>query len=125
PSTDIEPGFLRRFVASDEELEASQLRLGSEQRGVTAATACGRGSIVELYGRLCAVQHIPGSALSSPAVEAELFDGSGSVTLVWLGRCVIGGILAGAQLRVHGRVALREGRRVIFNPEYTLEAGEL
>jgi hypothetical protein len=32
--------------------------------------------------------------------------------------------VAGAQLRVRGRITTREGRRVIFHPIYTLEAGE-
>lgn len=120
--SDATPGFFRRLVTSDSDLEASQLDVGRQQRGAASAATCDRGGIVDLYGRLRAVQHIPGSATSSQAVEAELFDGSGSVTLVWLGRSVIGGIAAGAQLRVHGRIALREGRRVIFNPSYTLEA---
>lgn len=121
--SDDGPGFLRRLISSDEELEASQLQRRGQQRGVTSAVTCARGDIVELYGRLRAVQHIPAVA-DGCAVEAQLFDGSDSVTLVWLGRSAIGGIVAGAQLRVRGRITTREGRRVIFHPIYTLEAGE-
>ncbi len=123
-ASDAEPGFLRWLIKSDEELEASQLRRQRQRRGATSTAMCDRGGLVELYGRLRAVQHIPGGAVGSPTVEAEFFDDSGSVTLVWLGRSTIGGIVAGAQLRVRGRVAIREGRKVIFNPMYTLEAGQ-
>ncbi len=120
-----EIGFLHRIVVSDEELEASRLRQRRQERGLRAVATCVRGGVAELSGRLRAVQHIPGVGFGgSPTVEAELFDGSDSVTLIWLGRSAIGGITAGARLRVRGRVALREGRKVVFNPWYILEAGE-
>ncbi len=115
--------LLRRITTSDDELEAAQLCRAAAESGATRVDSCLRGQLIELYGRLRSVQHIPGwGLLSSPTVEAELFDGSGSVTLVWLGRAVILGIMAGRQLRVRGRIAMREGRRVMYNPNYALEA---
>jgi hypothetical protein len=57
-----------------------------------------------------------------PTVEAELFDGTGSVDLVWLGRRELAGIEPGRRLRVEGVVAEREGRRTLFNPRYELRA---
>lgn len=119
----IEGSLLRRITTSDDELEAAQLCRAAAESGATRVDSCLRGQLIELYGRLRSVQHIPGwGLLSSPTVEAELFDGSGSVTLVWLGRAVILGIMAGRQLRVRGRIAMREGRRVMYNPNYALEA---
>ena len=50
----------------------------------------------------------------------ELYDGSGTVTLVWLGRREIAGISPGRQLRATGRITTNGGRRVIFNPRYEL-----
>ena len=56
------------------------------------------------------------------ALEAELYDGSDSVSLIWLGRRKIEGVAAGRQLTAHGRIGMRSGARVIYNPRYELEA---
>lgn len=55
-----------------------------------------------------------------PALEAELYDGSGSLSLVWLGRRHIAGIEPGRRLRVNGMVTDSEGTMAIFNPGYEL-----
>jgi len=52
--------------------------------------------------------------------EAELDDGSGRLTLVWLGRRAVPGITLGRRLRARGRLASDRGRAVVFNPDYTL-----
>jgi hypothetical protein len=57
-----------------------------------------------------------------PTLEAELFDGSGTVTLVWLGRRRIVGIEPGRRLSASGRLAVQGERKVIYNPFYELEA---
>jgi hypothetical protein len=44
------------------------------------------------------------------------------VTLVWLGRRNIPGIQPGATVTARGRVAVRDNRKVIYNPHYELEA---
>ena len=59
----------------------------------------------------------------TPALEAELFDGTGSVVLIWLGRREIPGIDTGRCVRVEGLVACSEGRKVMYNPSYELTAG--
>ncbi|MCA1982621.1 OB-fold nucleic acid binding domain-containing protein [Nocardioides nematodiphilus] len=56
----------------------------------------------------------------APALEAELFDGSDVVTVVWLGRRQINGIAPGVSLEVKGRIARYDGVRTIFNPRYEL-----
>ena len=55
-----------------------------------------------------------------PAVQAELWDGSGTVHLVWLGRRRIIGIEPGRHLLAHGRICSLEGARTIYNPTYDL-----
>lgn len=57
-----------------------------------------------------------------PALEAELYDGSAEVTLVWLGRRTIVGIDPGRTLRVEGRIAVRDGARLMYNPTYELRS---
>jgi hypothetical protein len=55
-----------------------------------------------------------------PALEAELFDGTDVLTVVWLGRRQIAGIAPGVSLEVQGRVGRYDGVRTIFNPRYEL-----
>jgi hypothetical protein len=55
-----------------------------------------------------------------PALVAELYDGSGSINLVWLGRRQIPGIEPGRALIASGRVTRDGEQPVIFNPRYEL-----
>jgi hypothetical protein len=76
------------------------------------------GAVVHILGTLKTVTLRPRGGV--PALEAELTDGSGCITVVWLGRRRIGGVTPGRQIRVHGRIG-RVGRdQMIFNPRYEL-----
>ena len=55
-----------------------------------------------------------------PALEAELYDGTGTITLLWLGRRRIAGIKPGCSITVTGRVGEHEHQRILYNPRYTL-----
>jgi hypothetical protein len=79
---------------------------------------------VELAGTLRAVTTRPrGGNLT---MEAELWDGTGNVTLVWLGRREIPGIQPGRRIVVHGRLTSQHGQPTIFNPAYELRpAGDI
>ena len=57
---------------------------------------------------------------SVPALVAEVWDGKGSVNLVWIGRRTIAGIEPGVFLRARGRVATVHGAPTIFNPAYEI-----
>ena len=74
--------------------------------------------VVTVAGRLKSVVYTPRETV--PTLEAELFDGSGSVTLVWLGRRRIPGIEPGRTVTARGRFAAVDGKRVIYNPWYEL-----
>jgi hypothetical protein len=112
-------GLLRRLTAPEEELEAEDLQRTCEETGATPVGTCSRGKPVTVSGRLRSVQYCPRSNL--PTLEAELFDGSGTVLLVWIGRRSIVGIEPGRAVRATGRMAVRDERKVIYNPEYELE----
>ncbi len=58
----------------------------------------------------------------APALEAELWDGTGVLTVIWLGRRRIGGISPGRSLQVEGRIGVQDKARVIYNPRYELRA---
>lgn len=57
-----------------------------------------------------------------PYLTAELFDGTGYLTLVWMGRRTIPGIGPGVRMRATGRVMMRHGRPVMFNPTFDVVA---
>ncbi|MFD0631274.1 OB-fold nucleic acid binding domain-containing protein [Catenulispora yoronensis] len=56
----------------------------------------------------------------SPALEAELYDASGGITLVFYGRRSIPGIEPGAKMRVEGMIGEMEGHLAMANPTYKL-----
>lgn len=55
-----------------------------------------------------------------PALEAELYDGTGTITLLWLGRRRIAGIKPGCSITVSGRIGVQDESRVLYNPRYSL-----
>jgi hypothetical protein len=112
--------FFDRLTASEQELEAEELQRDVANSGAVPAGDCQRGQVVSVSGRLRTVAYTPRTNL--PTLEADLYDGSDVVTLVFLGRRSIAGIEPGRQLTARGRVAIRDGRKVIYNPYYELEA---
>lgn len=110
---------LRRLTADPNELDASDLLSDVRKTaGCEPVGTCHRGKIVTVTGRLKSVTYLPQGSV--PTLEAELYDGSGSVVLVWLGRRQITGIEPGRTLTARGRVAEHQGRGVIYNPWYEL-----
>lgn len=104
--------------ASSEDLEAEELRTDTARAGCTAISQAADRERVSLRGSLRTVTLRPRGGV--PALEAELYDGSGVVTLVWLGRRRIAGVEPGRQLEVVGRIGVQDGVRVMFNPRYEL-----
>ncbi len=110
--------MLRRLTSDVEELDAENLSGDAERSGAQRADQCTSGQEVTVLGRLRSVEYGPPDAEAS--LEAELFDGTEGVTLIWLGRRRIPGIEPGRTMRVRGRLALREGRKVLYNPYYEI-----
>ena len=73
---------------------------------------------VTLRGSLRTVTLRPRAGV--PALEAELNDGSGVITVVWLGRRRIAGIEPGRAIEVEGRIGAYAGVRLMYNPRYQL-----
>jgi hypothetical protein len=112
--------FLRRLFASEAELDAEELQRDSAQSGSMPACDVRHGQMVSVTGRLRTVVYTPSTNL--PTLEADLYDGSDLVRLVWLGRRHIAGIEPGRLVTARGRIAVRDDRKVIYNPHYELEA---
>lgn len=110
--------MVRRLTASEQQLEAERLQHEAAESGCALACDVKHGDLVHVTGRLRTVVYTPRTNL--PTLEAELYDGSGTVTLVWLGRRRIAGIEPGRTVSVRGRVARQEDRCIIYNPYYEL-----
>lgn len=113
-------GRLRSLAVSDADFEAAELKESATNAGATHIDCCGAGQLVTVSGTLRSVTLRPVAGI--PAVEAELYDGSGTVLLTWLGRRRIHGIEPGRVLTATGRMNAREGIWTIFNPRYALRA---
>ena len=109
---------LERLTADDHQIDAEELRAEAASAGCEPVNMCRKGKVVTVTGRLKSVVYTPRETV--PTLEAELVDGSGSVTLVWLGRRRIPGIEAGRTLTARGRFAAFDGKQVIYNPWYEL-----
>ena len=116
------PGALRRLTnrltSPSHELEAAELRQESSDLGVvhigdvvlrTRATVSGEVRSVTLRPRD-----------ETPALDVELWDGSDSLHLVWLGRRRIAGIVPGIKMQATGRVTKQRSVTTIFNPAYEI-----
>ncbi len=110
---------LSRWANSSDQ-HARELRRRCEDSGLVAIDHAPDRTRVKLSGTLRTVTLRPRGGV--PALEAELFDGSGAITLVWLGRRQITGISPGRQLEVEGRIGVQDGVRVMYNPRYELRA---
>ncbi|MEE6281152.1 OB-fold nucleic acid binding domain-containing protein [Georgenia sunbinii] len=83
----------------------------------TAATARPRHRVT-VSGAVAAVTYP--AAGSPPSLVARLYDATGSIDLVWLGRRTVPGVAPGRRLRAEGMVSAGRHRPVIFNPVYQL-----
>jgi hypothetical protein len=111
---------LKRLAASPDEIEADELDQERQVQGCSQIQGLSDREYVTVYGHLKNVSLAPRAG--TPSLEATLYDGSGALTLVWLGRRKIAGIKPGVDLKASGRVSCQDGRRVIFNPRYELQA---
>jgi hypothetical protein len=109
---------MRRLASDDAEIEDGDLQRQVEQDGATAVAGCVERDMVTVLGRVRSLTLRPRAG--TPSLEVDLYDGTGTVTLVWLGRREIVGITPGRQLRATGRITSSGARRVIFNPRYEL-----
>ena len=114
-------GRLRKSLskwASSADMEARELKEGAVKAGCCPIAEADDRSRVELQGSIRTVTLRPRGGV--PALEAELYDGSALITIVWLGRRRIAGIEPGRQIKVVGRIGVQDRMRVMFNPRYEL-----
>ncbi len=110
--------WMKKFATDDETVDADNLSSEADASGCQHAAGCWQGQRVTIIGRLRAVELRPTDALAT--LNAELYDGTDSVSLIWLGRRSIPGVETGRTVKAKGRLAMRDGRKVIYNPDYEL-----
>lgn len=110
--------MIERLSTSQEDLHSAELQEDAEAAGCTRICDCHDRQIVKVTGTLRTVTLRPRAGV--PALEAELFDGSAALDVVWLGRRSIVGIEPGRRMIASGRISMSHGRRVLFNPKYEL-----
>lgn len=115
------PSLLRRLAASSGSLDAEELTADvAENHKAKPCAGLAAGEATEVLGRIRSVAYTPRQSV--PTLEAELFDGTGTISLVWLGRRRIAGIEPGRTLVAYGRVGEHDGARAMYNPRYELRA---
>lgn len=110
--------WLSRLTRSDLEVEADQLEARTRTLSATCIRDVALGEPVTVAGTVRSVTVRPRTDIT--ALVAELYDGTGMLTLVWLGQRQLRGVTAGRPLVAHGRVTERHGKRYLFNPRYEL-----
>ncbi len=113
---------LSRLASTDAEIEADELQAAAAESGAVPIGEVEDRHRVCVAGTLRAVTLRPRAG--APALEAELYDGSGTLSLCWLGRRRIPGITPGRAVSATGFVSYVEGHPVMFNPRYELRSAD-
>ena len=107
-----------RLTKSVTQLEADELQEDAARLGCTPMCDLQDRQEATVSGTVRAVTLRP--RVNVPALVIDLYDGSRTINLIWLGRRTIGGIQPGTYLRAHGRVTYSRGIPTIFNPSYEI-----
>jgi hypothetical protein len=110
---------LSRWASQDRD-QARELRQDTRKAGLVCIADAPLREKVVVQGTLKTVTLRPRGGV--PALEAELYDGTGSISVIWLGRRRISGISPGTTIRVAGRIGQQGDERIIFNPRYDLRS---
>ncbi len=108
----------RNLTRTRTEVEAAELQREMREAGVAPIRECHHGAFVCVTGIVRVVTVRPATA--TPALEIEVYDGSGCVSVIWLGRRRIPGIATGRRIVVSGRLTCSPNIKVIYNPRYEL-----
>jgi hypothetical protein len=107
-----------RLTKSVTQIEADELQEDSARMGCTKMCDLKDRQEAMVSGTVRAVTLRP--RVNVPALVVDLYDGSRTINLIWLGRRTIGGVEPGTYLRAHGRVTYNRGIPTIFNPAYEI-----
>ena len=105
-------------MKSNQELDAEQLMAEAAETGADPVQEITRGELAHVHGVIRSVILRPEGA--TPVFQADVFDGTGTILVSWLGRRAVRGVTPGRHIDIRGRVTESDGKREICNPEYQL-----
>lgn len=111
-------GWWRQLTKTNAELDAESIKAEALRAGANTVEEIRSGESVRVRGVIKSVSLIPEGA--TPVFEADIFDGSGTLVVRWMGRRSIRGVTPGKSIELEGRVTEIGGRRTVCNPEYWL-----
>lgn len=109
---------LDSLAADPSEVAAEELAHECARPGCTRIADLEVRDVASVTGTVHSIAVLP--LEQDPELRIELYDGTGVLDVIWLGRREIEGIRPGAYLTLSGRVTLVDGRRTIFNPGYQM-----
>ena len=113
--------FFSRMAESDEQRYAEEIEAWARKvSGVVPIAECASRERVKLAGvvRRITVRPLEGHE----SLEALLYDGTGEITVVWMGRRSIPGLNLGTRLVVEGVVGEQRTERRLVNPSFEFAA---
>lgn len=110
--------LLDRVTRTTEELHSDSLRQASTQQGAVHIRDLEPRAVATVIGEIHSVSLRPRAEI--PALVVELWDGSDTLQLIWLGRRRIPGIVPGIRLQATGRVSQHRQVTAIYNPAYEI-----
>ncbi|MFY9325996.1 MAG: OB-fold nucleic acid binding domain-containing protein [Candidatus Nanopelagicales bacterium] len=113
---------IENLTQPDNQLVAQELSKAATASGSTLVQDLKRGQLIQVSGVINSATTRPEKSV--PAYEIEIFDGSGIINAIWLGRSVVRGVIPGKYIAVEGRITFLSARPTIYNPYYTLLSRE-
>jgi hypothetical protein len=109
--------FLHRLTESDEERLAEEVRSWAQSvPGAVAVADAPLRTRAKIAGVVRRITIRPVEGFE--ALEVVLWDGTGEVSAVWLGRRKIRGLALGSRLVVEGTLGLDHGMHRMVNPTF-------
>lgn len=109
------------LAADPAEVAAEELAQECARPGSTPIADLQVRDLASVTGTVHSIAVLP--LEQNPELRIELYDGTGILDVIWLGRREIEGIRPGAYLTLTGRITLVDGRRTVFNPSYEMLPG--
>jgi len=113
--------FFHRMAESDEQRYAEEIEAwASNIPGSVRIRDAATRTRVKLAGVVRRITVVP--LEGHEALEVLVYDGTGEITVVWMGRRSIHGLTLGTRLVVEGMMAEQRGERRLVNPSFEFAA---
>ncbi|WP_347354219.1 OB-fold nucleic acid binding domain-containing protein [Intrasporangium sp.] len=108
----------RRLLRSSDQIDSDALARESTDLGRQHIGDLVPRTVASVRGEIRSITLRPSDEVA--ALDAELWDGTDVLHLVWLGRRSIVGVTPGVKLQATGRVSRHRDVLTMFNPSYEI-----